>query len=139
MSKIFVAAICPSDMCDDANSLAMVLTPNPDDGPDSAATYAKAKWQDASGNAYAVAGFWVDADWLTAAQMGLSRPVWDVEPYQINMAGAERAQAALVFWDGTGPIPQAAPDKLTALAAGTPRNAQTALVAAGLTRVELDL
>jgi len=45
----------------------------------------------------------------------LTRPEQDVEPYIVNMAGANRAQNALVAWQGVGEIPQAIPTAITAI------------------------
>ena len=72
--------------------------------------------------AYSAASFPVRDEWVQKAQSPLVRPEWDTEEI-IDMAAANRAQAALVFWtpeyDEEGnlvtPPPQAAPDKLTAI------------------------
>ena len=133
-----ITAAAPASMLDDANSFAMVMAY----GPADAQTYRNPSWQDADSNLYAAASFEVDPEWVTAAQSTLERPAWDDPPegegYTVNMTGAERAQAALVFWapDGETTPPQARPTALTAVAGmGGPE----ALVAMGLSRVEDDL
>lgn len=106
--------ICPAQHRDDANNYAMVLGQSEADG----LTYGDLKWQDADGNLYAAASLPVSEGFIERATGTLERPEWDEEPYTVNMAGAGRAQAALVFWvyDPAGTAPQAAPDKLTAIA-----------------------
>lgn len=132
MSQLSITVACPAAMRDDANSLAMVLGEGPGDGR----TYRHLTLEDAAGNLYTWARFDARPEWVQASQSALTRPEWDVEPYRINMAGANRAQAALVFWAGTGPHPQAAPDKLVASAAVP---AEQALAAMGLTKVEVEI
>jgi hypothetical protein len=119
---------CPDALRDDANQLAMVLGY----GPDDAETYGALNWQDTDGNLYAVASLPVSAAFTTAAQTAIQRPAWDTDNY-INMAGANRAQAALVF--SLTPV-LALPDKLTACAGD---DAMATLAAMGLTRVVVDI
>jgi hypothetical protein len=119
-------------MMDDANSLAMVLAY----GPPDKFTYRDPMWTDADGNIYAAAEWSAGPNFIGSATATLERPAWDVEPYEVNMAGAERAQEALVFWAGDEPLPKARPDKLTAIA-GIP--AKDALEAMGLTAVEVEV
>jgi len=116
---------CPDAMRDDANNLAMVLGY----GLGDALTYGGLNWQDAGGNLYAVASLPVSDTFTTAAQIGLQRPSWDTDSH-VNMAGANRAQAALVF--SLTPV-TAMPDKLTACVG---EDALGVLAAMGLTRVE---
>ena len=66
----------------------------------------------------------------TAAQSGLQRPSWDTDNH-VNMAGANRAQAALVF--SMTPV-TAMPDKLTACAGD---DGLATLAAMVLTQVEV--
>jgi len=101
-----ITIACPDALRDDANNLAMVLGYRPDD----AETYVGLNWQDAGGNLYACASLIVSDAFTTAAQSGLQRPAWDTDN-TVNMAGANRAQAALVF--SLTPV-TAMPDKLTA-------------------------
>jgi hypothetical protein len=100
-------------MIEDSNSLAMCLAYGPSDGN----TYGPLNWQDADGNLYAAASWEARPEWVTAAQSTLVRPEWDTEPYVVNMAGARRAQAALVFWvqDIETTAPVASTTKLTAV------------------------
>ena len=86
-----ITIACPEALRDDANNLAMVLGYRPDD----AETYVGLNWQDAGGNLYACASLIVSDAFTTAAQSGLQRPAWDTDSH-VNMAGANRAQAALV-------------------------------------------
>ena len=118
---------CPATLRSDANNLAMVLGY----GPDDAETYVPLNWQDTAGNLYAVASLPVSDTFTTTAQSPLQRPAWDTDSH-VNMAGANRAQAALVF----SPTPVAAmPDKLTACVGD---DALATLAAMGLTQVEVD-
>ena len=119
---------CPAPLRDDANNLAMVLGY----GPDDALTYGGLNWQDADGNLYAVASLPVSDTFTITAQSPLQRPAWDTDNH-VNMAGANRAQAALVF----SPTPVTAmPDKLTACAGD---DALATLAAMGLTQVEVEI
>jgi len=74
----------------------------------------------------------VSDTFTTAAQSGLQRPAWDTDSH-VNMAGANRAQAALVV--SLTPV-TAMPDKLTACAGD---DALATLAAMGLTQVPNDL
>ena len=118
---------CPDALRDDANQLAMVLGY----GPADAETYGGLNWQDAGGNLYACASLPVSDTFTTAAQSGLQRPAWDTDNH-VNMAGANRAQAALVV--SLTPV-AAMPDKLTACAGD---DALAVLAAMRLTQVEVD-
>ena len=119
---------CPDALRDDANNLAMVLGY----GPDDAATYGGLNWQDAGGNLYACASLTVSDAFTTTAQTALQRPEWDIDN-TVNMAGANRAQAALVF---SLEAVEVAPDKLTACAGD---DALATVAAMGLTQVPNDL
>ena len=119
---------CPDALRDDANQLAMALGYRPDD----AGTYVGLNWQDADGNLYACASLIVSDTFTTAAQSGLQRPSWDTDSH-VNMAGANRAQSALVF--SLTPV-AAMPDKLTACAGD---DALATLAAMGLTQVEVEV
>ena len=119
---------CPEALRDDANQLAMVLGY----GPDDVQTYGELNWQDVDGNLYAAASLPVSDTFTTAAQSGLQRPSWDTDSH-VNMAGANRAQAALVF--SLTPV-IALPDKLTARVGD---DALATLAAMGLTQVEVEI
>jgi len=119
---------CPEALRDDANQLAMVLGY----GPSDAETYVALNWQDAGGNPYACASLIVSDTFTTTAQSPLQRPAWDTDIH-VNMAAADRAQAALVF--SLTPV-TAMPDKLTACAGD---DALATLAAMGLTRAPNDL
>ena len=122
-----ITIACPDALRDDVNNLAMVLGY----GPYDAETYGELNWQDADGNLYACASMPVSDTFTSAAQSGLQRPAWDTDN-TVNMAGANRAQAALVF--SLTPV-TAMPDKLTACAGD---DALATLAAMGLTQVEVD-
>ena len=128
MTKLRITVACPEDMRDDANSFAMVMA----EGPADAGTYGKVTMEDTQGNIYYAASFLVPVEWITAPQSTLHRPEWD-DDYTVNMAGAERAQDAIVFWGGQGPIPQANPTTLTAVGG---MSGPDALEAMGLFAVE---
>ena len=119
---------CPDALRDDANQIAMVLGY----GPDDAETYGSLNWQDADGNLYAVASLPVSDAFTATAQSGLQRPAWDTDNH-VNMAGANRAQAALVF--SLTPV-TAMPDELTACVGD---DALATLAAMGLTQVEVEV
>ena len=125
-SRLTIA--CPEALRDDANQLAMVLGY----GPSDAETYGELNWQDADGNLYAVASLPVSDTFTITAQSPLQRPAWDIDN-TVNMVGANRAQAALVF--SLTPV-TAMPDKLTACAGD---DALATLAAMGLTQVEVDI
>ena len=119
---------CPDLLRPDANHFAMVLG----FGPADALTYGSLDWQDADGNLYACASLPVSDAFTTTAQSGLQRPSWDTDSH-VNMAGANRAQAALVFsLEAVG----VAPDKLTACVGD---DALATLAAMGLTHVVVDV
>jgi len=118
---------CPDTLRDDANDLAMVLGY----GPDDAATYVALNWQDEDGNFYAVASLPVGPSFTATAQTAPQRPEWDTDNH-VSMAGANRAQAALVF--SLEPV-KAMPNKLTACAG---ENGLVTLAAMGLTRVKAE-
>ena len=123
-----ITIACPEALRDDANQLAMVLGY----GPDDVQTYVALNWQDVDGNLYAVASLPVSDTFTTAAQVALQRPAWDTDS-AISMAGANRAQAALVF---SLEAVEVAPDKLTACAGD---DALATLAAMGLTQVEVEI
>ena len=117
---------CPAAWRPDANHFAMVLGY----GPSDAETYGELNWQDVDGNLYACASLTVSDTFTTTAQSPLQRPSWDTDNH-VNMAGANRAQAALLF--SLTPV-TAMPDKLTACVGD---DALATLAAMGLTQVEV--
>ena len=126
--RLRLTIACPDALRDDANNLAMVLGYRPDD----AETYVGLNWQDAGGNLYACASLIVSDAFTTTAQSPLQRPAWDTDIH-VNMAAADRAQAALVF--SLTPV-TAMPNKLPAC---TGDDALATLAAMGLTQVEVDV
>ena len=130
-----LTAACPADMIKDANSLAAVLAA----GPADLHTYGMPSYRDGAGNLYAVASFEVSPEWVTAAQSPLERPAWDGDDpfeYRVNLAGAERAQDALVVWmrNPDTPPPQARHDALVVIGG---IDGRAALRALGLEQVEV--
>jgi hypothetical protein len=119
---------CPEALRDDANQLAMVLG----FGPDDVQTYVALNWKDEDGNLYACASLPVSDTFTSAAQSPLQLPSWDTDSH-VNMAGANRAQAALVL--SLTPV-TAMPDKLTACAGD---DAPATLAAMGLTQDDVGL
>ena len=95
MRRITIA--CPAAHANDSNQLAMVLGYGPADG----LTYSNVGYQDALGNLYACASLPVGDSFVSTATSPLVRPEWDVLPYQVNMAGAKRAQALVIVWEPT--------------------------------------
>lgn len=124
-----VTIVVPASMRDDANDLAMVLG----SGPANAATFGPASWVDAQGVTYSVASTLAKAGFPSAASSTLGRPEWDEEPYVVNMAGARRAQAALLVGTVDDDLPPLQAGKVIAIIGGSPL-----LVVAemGLTRIE---
>ena len=130
-----ITVACPEGLIPDANHFAMAMSFSEAD----AQTYRSPVWQDADGNLYAAASFTVREGWVDAAQSTLDRPEWDAEPYTINMTGAGRAQAVLMFWtpaDG-GAAPQASPDALTAIGGMDGLEALAAMGLSVVTEVEI--
>lgn len=124
-----ITVACPESLMEDANQLAMVLAFSPED----AMTYRGLNWRDSESNLYAAASFEARPEWIIGAQSKLVRPLWDTEPYTINMAAANRAQASLVF--AQEPT-LASPDKLTAMAGV---EGVEALALMGLVQIEGEL
>ena len=119
-----VTAACPEALVAGAGHLAMALGRCAED----AKTYANVNWQDAAGARYACASWSIPAEWIKAAQSPLQRPAWDTKS-EIDMDAAAKVQASMVF--SPTPVP-ASPDRLTAVAGGTPWDV---LAAMGLTPV----
>lgn len=132
---IRITIICPAAHVGDANNLGMALGY----GPADAFTFGDLAWRDVQDNLYSVASLPVTPEWIVAAQSTPARPGWDILPYQISMAAAERAQALVVFHHAAGdeepaPVPLATPDQILAIA-GDPL---TMLAATGLERLPED-
>ena len=131
-----LTATAPEALREDCNQLAMALAFGPHDGN----TYNSLRWQDADGNLYAAASWLAEEHWIIASQSPLTRPEWDTEEL-IDMEAAERAQAAMVVYLGSGDgeepisVPQASPDALTVVEGD---DGLAALAAMGLTAVPED-
>lgn len=128
---MILTAACPAALLDDANALAASLA----FGPADLQTFRALNWQDAAGNLYAAASFEAPLEWIAAAQTAFPRPDWDTAR-QVNLTGANRAQAALIFWSGTGALPLATPAALTVIGGMI---GLAALAAMGLKLVEMEI
>ncbi|SUZ31995.1 hypothetical protein ROE7235_01746 [Roseibaca ekhonensis] len=95
MTDTSMTLACPEHRIADANNLAMVLGEGPLDGQ----TFGTAHWQTPQGARYALARFKPALRWQGVQDQVLARPAWDGLPYRVNMAGALRAQDALMDWD----------------------------------------
>lgn len=126
-----VTIICPEQMRDDANNLAAVLGFSAAD----LNTFGAPDYQDAMGNLYSVASTLARATFPSNATSALVRPAWDASDeavtYAVNMAGANRAQRALVIYNPEAPVP-ANPSLLLAIVDDDPL---VALSNAGVSKV----
>ncbi|MDO8983006.1 hypothetical protein [Cypionkella sp.] len=131
---MIITIAVPAAHIADANQLAMILGY----GPADELTYREPQWQDAAGNLYAAASPLVGDNFIANAQATLTRPGWDVEPYAINMAGANRAQALVVLWlaGSETAAPLAANEAITAIGG---MDGLAALALMGLVSVVQDL
>ena len=122
--------ICPAAHVGDATARVMALGASAAEWQD---TFATVGWQASDGALYSVASWDADDAWLAAVQSVPDRPAWDVEPYEINMAAAIRAQALVVLYDpeSDGPVPQASASTILIL----PGDPMAMAAAAGLVRV----
>ena len=128
---MIITIAVPAAHIADANQLSMILGY----GPADALTYREPQWQDASGNLYACASAEAGPNFIGNAQAALARPAWDVEPYIVNMAGANRAQALVVLWlaGSETAAPKAATGAITAIGG---MDGLAALALMGLTMIE---
>lgn len=123
--------ICPEQHRSDANDLAMVLAFSVAD----ALTYREPTYQDAQGNLYSVASSPVGPNFIGNATSALERPEWDQEPYSINMAGAQRAQALVQLWMPTEDSPTPPQASTTAILTLVGDDPHSLLKAAGLSPI----
>ena len=141
MSKVILTVACPEADRDDATHLAVALGWIEGWFPEEWEQAFTAQYQDASANLYRVMSCPVGLTFVAAAAaMGpVSRPPQDVEPYKVNLTGARRAQDKLVPWQPTDPlqpVPQAATDRIVAVAGMSGREA---LAAMGLQQIPVEL
>lgn len=108
MSRITLTVACPEADRSDANHLAVALGWIEGWSPDEWQQAFSAQYQDASGNLYRVMSCDVaDSFVARAVMMGpIERPPEDVEPYVVNLTGAQRAQDKLVTWLPAQPDPE---------------------------------
>ena len=131
-----ITMIVPEAHRADATALVMALGASVADWQDA---FANVTQQDADGGRYAVACWDARDGWLADAAEDPERPDWDVEPFEVNIAGAERARALVREHepgdlDGAGepvPVPQASASVILILLG----NPEAMVAAAGLMRV----
>jgi len=117
-----------------ASALVMALGASATDWQDA---FANVTQQDADGAQFAVACWDALDGWLAKVADAPERPDWDVEPYEVNLAAAARAQALVVLHnpvDGAGepvPVPQASASVILILLG----NPEAMVAAAGLVRI----
>jgi hypothetical protein len=122
----------PSAHIQDARQLALVLGESAVDID----TFRAASFQDAAGNAYAVASTVAKADFATRAQATLTAP--DHAP-NADITAATRAQALIAIEDrlaDDAPI-AATPDKIVSVFDHNSASAQEHISSMGLTRIPL--
>ena len=115
---IRITFACPAAHIADANQLARVVGYGPDDDK----TYDEPRYQDASGNLYAVASVLVVPHFVEVATSPLAEPEWGAD-----MAAAQRAQALAALGE------PAAPDHIAAVVGD---DVPEALAFLGLTPIE---
>jgi len=131
-----ITMIVPEAHRADATALVMALGASATDWQDA---FANVTQQDADGGQYAVACWDAWDGWMADVAEDPKRPAWDVEPFEVNIAGAERAQALVVLHnpgdvDGDGepaPVPQASASVILILLG----NPEAMVAAAGLVRI----
>jgi len=132
-----ITMIVPEAHRADATALVMALGASVADWQDA---FANVKQQDADGGRYALACWYASDGWMAAVTHAPVRPAWDLEPYEVNLAAAARAQALVVLHnpvDGAGepvPVPQASASVILMLLG----NPEAMLAAAGLVRIPED-
>lgn len=93
-----------------------------------ASYFGDANFQDSGGNLYCVRSTACTEDWLTRATSGgVTRPAWDAEAQQLDLAQAEEAKALLVIANT-----EVVPDKITCFVGN---NTTAAIQTLGLTLI----
>jgi len=123
-----VTIVCPEAMTADANQFALVLGESPADDQ----TFGAPRYEDASGNLYAVSSTVATDAFEGRATTTLEAPAHSPEA---DLTAAGRAQAALYIY-GVHGTDGAATGRLWALVEPAPGDAKAALVEAGVTAVE---
>jgi len=129
-----ITMIVPEAHRADATALVMALGASVADWQDA---FANVTQQDADGGQYALACWDARDGWLAAVTHAPVRPDWDVEPFEVNIAGAERAQALVALHnpvDGAGepvPVPKASGETILILLG----NPEAMVAAAGLVQI----
>jgi hypothetical protein len=126
-----VTIVCPEAMTADANQLALVLGESPADDQ----TFGTPRYEDASGNLYAVSSARVKEDFENDAATTLLAPAHSPEA---DLTAAERAQAVLYIYGQHG-TEGAAPGRLWALVEPVPGDAKAALELAGVNQIETEV
>jgi len=129
-----ITMIVPDAHRADATALVIAMGASAADWQDA---FANLTQQDADGGRYALACWDARDGWLADVADAPERPDWDVEPYEVNLAAAARAQALVVLHepvDGDGepvPVPQASASVILILLG----NPEAMVAAAGLVRI----
>jgi len=125
-----ITMIVPEAHRADATALVMALGASVADWQDA---FANVTQQDADGGRYALACWDARDGWLAKVADAPERPDWDVEPFEVNIAGAERARALVVLHEPGEPVPvpQASASVILILLG----NPEAMVAAAGLVRI----
>jgi len=125
-----ITMIVPAAHRADATALVMALGAS---AADWQGAFANLTQQDADGAQYAVACWDARDAWLAKVADAPVRPAWDVEPFEVNIAGAERARALVVLHEPGEPVPvpQASGETILILIG----NPEAMVAAAGLVRI----
>ena len=126
-----VTIVCSEALIPDANQLALVIGESAADDQ----TFGPAKWQDASGNLYAVSSTVATGSFESKATTTLEAP--DHAP-DADLTAAGRAQAAMYIYGAHG-TDGAATGRLWALVEPAPGDPKQALEWAGVSRVEAEI
>jgi len=123
-----VTTVCPEGMIADANQLALVIGESAADDK----TFGTPRYEDASGNLYAISSSVVTGSFEGNATTTLEAPSHAPEA---DLTAAERAQAAMYVYGQHG-TDGASTDRVWVLLEPVPGNAQAAIALSGVTQVE---
>jgi len=125
-----VTIVCPEALIPDANQLALVIGESAADDQ----TFGTPRYEDASGNLYAVSSTVATGAFEGKATTTLEAPAHSPEA---DLTAAERAQAALYIY-GVHGTEGAAPGRLWALVEPAPGDAKAAIALAGVSIIEFE-
>ena len=129
-----ITMIVPAAHRADATALVMTMGAS---AADWQGAFANLGWQASDGAQFALACWDASDGWLANVADAPERPDWDVEPYEVNLAAAARAQALVALHnpvDGAGepvPVPKASGETILILLG----NPEAMVAAAGLVRI----